>query len=422
MSHAIDYLIAMVMAFLAFSVMVSGATEMWNSWRGKRGLFLWKGVERIVGESPEARLIIDKLRAHPSIRAMAQDDAPKRAPSYIPGTVFSAALTDVILAHNAGARLDKYGLAEAIALLPRDLPLKTSMQLAWSHARGDAAHFEQELARFYDDCMDRVSGWYKRDAQLRGLWLGLLLAVVLNIDAVHIGISLWQDQQLTRSVADQGAAMAAQYAAANPNANKTSGVSSPSPSTSAPTVARGNNAAIALPQELPMGWPPRWYSELPANASHGQFAWHVIAAVLGMLMMAGSCLVGAPLWYQILALLLPLRFAGGVPPRTPPRAVPQPLSGAPESGGSSPAATVPGVTSAAVEGGTDRAWANELERSVVEQRGVSEVQRALKAPESGSLDEQTRAAIRTRQISDGYAPTGQITRLLLRNLGLGDKF
>jgi hypothetical protein len=419
-----DYLIAMVMVFLAFSVMVSGATEMWNSWLGKRGQFLWKGVERMVGNSPEAMLILDKLRAHPTIRALAQDDTAKRTPSYIPGTVFAAALTDVILALNAGARLDKYGLPEAIALLPQDLPLKGSLQMAWSHARGDAAHFELELARLYDDCMDRVSGWYKRDAQVRGLWLGLLLAAVLNIDAVHIAISLWQDQQLTRSVADQGAAMAAQYAAANPNANTASAASSPASSISGPSVVRSNNTAIALPQELPVGWPPRWYSELPAKPTPttSQLAWHVAAAVLGVLLMAGSCLVGAPMWYQMLASLLPLRFAGAVPPRTPPRAALPPPSGAPESGGSAPAGTAPGVTLPAAAGGTGQKWVNELERVIVEQDAVREVQKSLGVPESGSLDDPTRAAIRTRQISEGYAPTGQLTRLLLRNLGLGDRY
>jgi len=110
MSRTLDFLIAMLMVFLAFSVVVSGATESWNTWYGKRGQFLWKGLERIVGHTQEARHILTLLRSHPSIRGLAIDNTSKRAASYIPGTVFAAALTDIVLARNAGVRLDKYGL------------------------------------------------------------------------------------------------------------------------------------------------------------------------------------------------------------------------------------------------------------------------------------------------------------------------
>jgi hypothetical protein len=426
MSHALDFLIAIVMVFLAFSVMVSGATEMWNWRNGKRGEFLWKGIGRMVGATDEATQILQKLRGHPAIRALAQDDTPRRSASYIPGTVFAAALTDVVLERSVGVRMEKYGLPEAIALLPPNLPLKRVLQMVWAQARGDDAHFELELARYFDTCMDRVSGWYKRDAQVRSLWLGLLLATILNVDAVHIAIALWQDPQLTRSVADQAPAMAAQYQAANPlvkpQPDTPAGAPAPVPAATKTTGTDAGSATIALPQELPVGWPPRWYSELPEDATRLQLAWHIAATILGLLLMAGSCLVGAPMWYQILASLLPLRASGKVPPRTPRGTTPPPPSERSAPASSGPPGTAPASPSPEGASGTGQVWANELEHMIVEQGAVHEVQKALNVPETGLLDDQTRTAIRAYQDNAGYGPTGQLTQLLLRDLGLGGRF
>lgn len=415
MSNTLNFLISMVIVFMTFSLMVSGATETWNAWRGKRGRFLWKGIERMVGTTPEARTLLASLRKHPAIRALTADDKPMRYPSYIPGTVFASALTDVVLAHGAGARLDHYGIPEAIALLPENLPLKRVLQTAWKHAQGDAGHFEAELARSFDDCMDRVTGWYKRDAQKHSLWLALVLAIALNVDAVHIAIALWEDPQLSRNVAGQGEQIKAKYEVANPLPGPAPASAASTPVVASPLTAGNVNFANALPIYLPVGWPARWYTELPATHSNGQLEWHVCAAILGFLLMAGSCLVGAPVWYQLLKTLLPLRAAGSVPKRTPPRAGLR----------SSPQLLLPGAAPGASLAGpnaeTSQTWLNDLERIVVEQGAVKEVQRALNVPESGLLDDQTRAAIRVAQTGAQYSPTGQLTRLLLRDLGV-DRF
>ena len=420
MSNVLDFLISMVIVFMTFSVMVSGATEAWNTLRSKRGRFLWKGIRRLIGATPEAEILLAKLRLHPAIRALTSDDKPKSYPSYIPGTVFAAALTDVVLAHNAGARLEKYGLPEAVALLPADLPLKQVLQTTWRRAQGDAAHFEIELARFFDDCMDRVSGWYKRDAQAHSLWLGLLLAVVLNVDAVHIAVALWQDPQISRDVASQGAQIAAKYAAASPQSSQLPVSSASTPLVVSPLSGGNISPDNALPIQLPVGWPARWYTELPVTPARGQLEWHVCAAILGFLLMAGSCLVGVPMWYQLLTTLLPLRAAGRVPKRTPPRAASAEPSGPPAQISKPGDAT--GTPSPSKDIGVNKTWLNELERVVVDQGAVEEVQRALNVPETGSLDASTRAAIKAVQVKARYAPTGQLTRLLLQDLGFVDRF
>lgn len=410
MSHAIDFMISITMVFLAFSIMVSSATEVWNAAHGKRAQFLWVGVARMIGGTPDGDLIVRELRAHPTIRALSRSDDPKSAASYIPSSVFAAALVDVILVRNATTRLDKYGLPEAIALLPHSLPLKRSLMLALGTAKGDEARFCEEVARFYDNCMDRVNGWYKRDAEKRAFWAALLMAVVLNIDAVHIASALWKDQNLARQTADQGNALSKQVvvnvhpAAAGQNVGVAPVV-----------VAPAGSAATSgsMPANLPVGWPPQWYSEIQEGASCTVWAWHVAAMVLGLFLMAAAAVIGAPFWYQALNTLLPLRAAGKVPPRT---ALPH---GAQASDIRQPSGNTGVVISDTPVPGD---WLNELERAVVEQRAVAEVQLRLGVPESGSLDVSTREGIRAMQEAKGYAPTGQLTQLLLRDLDFKDRF
>jgi len=180
-------------------------------------------------------------------------------------------------------------------------------------------------------------------------------------------------------------------------------------------TVRTQEGALVLPQQLPVGWPPRWYGEIPKDAPGfgAEVAWHVAATVLGMLLMAASCMLGAPMWFQILASLLPLRAAGKVPPR-----VERPKQ--PDTTGAGmpvipPAAPAPSGRVPAAPSGESL---NALEQEMLEGGELTNVQKALKVTASGAFDAATRGAIRALQEEKGYAPTGQLTRLLLRDLKL----
>ncbi len=60
---------------------------------------------------------------------------------------------------------------------------------------------EENLAKRFDEAMDRVSGWYKRQMQRIGLVVGLLAAVALNASAVTVVEVLSRDQGLRNNFA-----------------------------------------------------------------------------------------------------------------------------------------------------------------------------------------------------------------------------
>ncbi len=58
--------------------------------------------------------------------------------------------------------------------------------------------------QWFDDTMDRLSGWYKRNVQLVLFALGLAFAAALNVSTIEIARALWT-QPLLRDVVVQSA-------------------------------------------------------------------------------------------------------------------------------------------------------------------------------------------------------------------------
>jgi len=392
MPGALDFIISMVLFLFVFSVLVSTFTEIWNTARRRRSACLWAGVGRMLGSGTSDRLLIAELKNHPAITSLASTDGDPA--SYLPSELFASALVDVLMSlHSEDAQPVPRGIGDVLAGLHGDAQSSKVLQFLWRRAGADPRLFQQHLASHFDQVMDRVSGWYKRGSTQRCFVMGLLCAAALNIDAVHVGRAFWNDPHLAQQYASNGERIVVAY---DPAAPATAG------SGASEVVKRG----YAL--SLPIGWPARWYQELPANAPLplSELIW----TAAGFLIMACSCLIGAPLWFQLLGALLPLRMAGPQPARsTEPPARPETPSGVP-----------PPVAGGGSGGGNDNDAPNHLEYKLIRNADVKAVQLALGVPETGQFDSVTRSAIARRQAEFGFGKTGQVTRMFLRQLGLGE--
>src|SRR5205823_4395969 len=117
-------------------------------------------------------------------------------PSYIEPAHFAIALVDSLWK----APGDFLQLAGAIDNIP-DPQLRKALQGLYGRAR-DLQHFQDMLAGWFDNAMDRMSGAYKRQQLLISLLLSLLLAILLNIDSVHLFRTLWQEPTLAAHLQD----------------------------------------------------------------------------------------------------------------------------------------------------------------------------------------------------------------------------
>src|SRR5262245_44193570 len=89
-----------------------------------------------------------------------------------------------------------------VAAKPPD-PLAEALRPMLVGAQDSMQAFEASVARWYDDHMARVSGWYKRHVRWISLSIGLVLVMVFNLDAIRIADSLYSDQAVRGSVVTQ---------------------------------------------------------------------------------------------------------------------------------------------------------------------------------------------------------------------------
>jgi hypothetical protein len=216
---------------------------------------------------------------HPLVNPHADGTLPderrmRTRPSYIEPAHFAIALVDSLW-HVPG---DFAQLAGAIETIP-DPQLKQAMRALYGRAR-DLEQFQDMLAGWFDNAMARMSGMYKRRQLLISLLLALLLAILFNIDSIHLFRTLWQLPSLAAHL------------------REAPGVATPG--TLDPAVF---DAMMALP----IGW-----THFPP-APGADFA----LQVAGWIITASTALFGAPFWFDLMQRVVRLRSTGTRPDDLP---------------------------------------------------------------------------------------------------------
>ena len=157
-------------------------------------------------------------------------------------------------------------------------------------ADGAAQRFRKASEQWFDDSMERVSGWYKRHAQ-RVLWItALTIVIVLNIDTLQIAQTLWRDNA-ARAVLVSQAQTATQQGQQSVDAAKT---------------------AQALP--VPLGW--KLFDKGTGSQQIPNTFDTILAKILGLLISAAALTLGAPFWFDLLSKFVRVRGTGAPPPAT----------------------------------------------------------------------------------------------------------
>ena len=145
----------------------------------------------------------------------------------------------------------------------------------------------QNIEGWFDDSMERLSGWYKRRTQVVIFALAIGVSIAMNVDSIRLANSLYRDATLRAA-----AVAAAQNAAAQQN-NTT-----------------GDQAKQTLEQlNLPIGW-----ADPQIPAVDDPLGW--LFKVVGLLLTAFAVSQGAPFWFDTLNRLVNIRSTGDPPPTT----------------------------------------------------------------------------------------------------------
>lgn len=177
----------------------------------------------------------------------------------------------------------------------------------------------KNVASWFENAMDRLSGWYKRRTQWMAFGLGCLLAFCLNADTLQLANQLWKAGALRSLLAQQALTLANQ-------------VELPPESALSQIIALQEQLSAF---HLPLGWieateeacpsaspmmmvndyriivAGRCYSIINVPLRGDITGW--ILKVFGWLMTALAAAQGAPFWFDVLKKIVNIRLAGGNP-------------------------------------------------------------------------------------------------------------
>ena len=252
--------------------------------------------------------------------------------------------TQADLQRLAGELFDRLTDAQSLDLVESRLAgsrLGRVFSALLAESERDVEKLKVNMETWFDNSMERVSGWYKRKSQWVHLVLAAALTVGINVDSIQIVQNLSRDSALRDSLVAQ----AQTYAKQNPPPTDAN-----SPESYQQLLARLNDL------NLPIGWwiapatnpanaaavdvqrraaeaghriaPFVSWGDLRSSASWNKLAQAVGFHVWGWLLTAIAVSLGAPFWFDMLNKVINLRSSGKAPEEKPkaPKEVPKPLA------------------------------------------------------------------------------------------------
>ena len=187
------------------------------------------------------------------------------------------------------------------------MPLMTSVNTLVTTAEDDITSVRTSIENWYNDHMDRVSGWYKRHVAWFTIIAGAVLVILLNINAITIGRALYSNSVIGSAVATA--------AGNHPPCTKADSTCLGQLQTDLATVAQAG---------LPIGWATvsactdarpacNWWQARGITSTSGNSAWQILLVIVGFLITIVALTPGARFWFDLLGKLGTFRSTGPKP-------------------------------------------------------------------------------------------------------------
>jgi len=292
----LDALLEVAVGLVVSWLILSIATSQLQEFIVERLNWRSKFLENKLMDMFQSREIVDQFYEHPLIHSLNTKTmfGKEQRPADIPNDIFAEAAVDVFL--NAG----KKGVevpAGRMSLADMQKSLKESMSYLEANdqnlaqtikyvapkmdegitqADEETAKLETNLAKFrnntevwFDTTMSGASASYRKNAHTIALAIGIVIALVFNIDSIQITTRLWRDPTLRQAIVAQA------------------GNIDPKDETSFDnTMEKLNDLS------LPIGWTPDVMAQGPAD-------W--VYKVFGFFITGAAAAQGAPFWFDTLA-------------------------------------------------------------------------------------------------------------------------
>lgn len=308
-SGAIEVAVGLVFVYFLFSLVCSKVNEYVAS------AFRWRarGLEEAIGRllddptgeatpisssaffgEPTVKALVDPSHRRPVVTwLLRRHETTAKVPSYLASATFAGVVSRMLGSDDAQR-------ASAVAGLPESHPLKKPLTDMLARAGGDVDRFRASLERFYDNAMDRVSGWYKRRVQKFLTFYAVAVAVLFNVDTIAIATTLWTQPTVRASMVELSRSSDEATGSAVPDVDPRK-------------VAEQIRDEVGVP----LGW------KIDTKPWDLDLDWGLVGRgllrVAGLLVTVLALTLGAPFWFDVLNKISQMRSAGNKPARAAPK-------------------------------------------------------------------------------------------------------
>jgi len=295
-SAIIEVAIGLMLLYLLFSLVCSAVNELVAQVFSLRANNLEKGMKRILTDNS----IREKFYDHPLIKSLGKEPSGNTPvkPSYIPSRAFALAVLDAVVTAEERSNINTVAdLREKVAekFEKEKGEIHKALLALIDGAGADLGQVLKNIEDWFDDSMDRISGWYRRQAQWILLITAFVLACAINADTLSLAVNLWQNPELRQEIT----AAADRYMEEAKNKVV--------PEKPDDLKKAFNQLQDQLNQvekiSLPLGWSE---TTLPKG-----YQW--IIKIIGIVITALASSLGAPFWFDLLNKFTRLRVSGQVP-------------------------------------------------------------------------------------------------------------
>ena len=280
-STVLEVAIGLALLYLLLAIFCTTANEWIAGVLKTRGKLLAKALKQMLDGQPMAAgdtntlALLNKFYEHPLVNSAGGEGKF----SYLSPRTFSKALMDLATPLQQGV-ITFQQLEDGIKAMP-DGDVKKTLLALIENSNRDLQQAQKAIEGWYDDIMDRVSGWYKRKTQLVTLVVASAITIAVNADTLYIAKRLWVEPALRSAMTESAKARGAAAAGAS--------------------QAPSKDETAELGQVL--GW--------TGNEDWGTGG--TFQRLVGWILTVLAISMGAPFWFDLLNKVTNLR-ASGKPP------------------------------------------------------------------------------------------------------------
>ncbi len=293
----------LVFILLLYSLLATTVMEIIASIFSLRGRNLEQALSRILSSPKKNGQLFKEFTQNVMYRQIqSKFFIWKRPPSYLGHEMFSSILWDTLLKDTNNENIE-----QRIQAIPNNDLKKTLIQLN-NESEGDIKRFRYKVENWYNQVMERASGWYKRNTQFILIVVGICIAIIFNVDTISIFDKLSKDPEAQLEFVS----LSQNLVSNQPSVNDQGYGLHQQLDDQVNSILLSNLQNMEQP--LGLGW--NNFSALPQDYNEWLYR------VLGWLTTALAISLGAPFWFDLLRRLVNIRSSGNVP-ASPPKNVPQ---------------------------------------------------------------------------------------------------